>query len=137
MSFLCLWSARHRRAQDSIFSFSSFVSTFSLKVWQYCPTHPPNNKGGHLLQMLQQVSILSYISPGSFLGKSMTGELVYNFPLLSMYFTYTLLRIPKTDAKNCTVTFTRITVLKRCSALVIWKRRTIDQRTFLFIDYAD
>ena len=83
--------------------------------------------------MLQEVSILSYISPGSFLGKSMIDELLYNFPLMSMYFTYRLLRIPKTDAKNGTVTFTGITVLKRCSALVTWRGRTIDQRTFFFV----
>ena len=69
------------------------VSTFSLKLGQYCPTHPPDNKGENVLQMPQQVSIFSYISPGSSLGKSMTSERVYNIPLMSMHFTSTLSRV--------------------------------------------
>ena len=56
------------------------VSTFSLKVGQYSPTHPPDNRGKHLLQMPQQGSFFSHISPGSVLGKSTTDKLVYNFP---------------------------------------------------------
>ena len=43
--------------------------TFSLKVGRYCPTHPPDNKSKNVLQMPQQVSIFSYISPGSLFGK--------------------------------------------------------------------
>ena len=92
------------------------VSTFSLKVGQYCPTHPPDDRGRHLLKMPQQGSIFSYISPGSSLRKSMTGKLVYNFPLMSMHFTSLLLRVPNSN-DNYTVTFTRITVHKRCSFL--------------------
>ena len=56
------------------------VSTFSLIVGQYSSTHPPDNRGKHLLQMPQQGSFFSYISPGSVLGTSRTDKLVYNFP---------------------------------------------------------
>ena len=103
------------------------VSTFSLKVGQYCPTHPPDNRGRHLLKMPQQGSIFSYISPGSSLGKSMTGKLVYNYPLMSMNFTSFLLRLPNNN-DNYTVTLTRITVHKRCSILAIWRGRTTEIR---------
>ena len=44
-------------------------SAFSLKVGQYCPTHPPDNKSKNVLRMPKQVSIFSYISPGSLFGK--------------------------------------------------------------------
>ena len=57
----------------------------------------------------------------------MTSELVYNFPLMSMQFTSTLLRVPNNN-KNCTLTFTKITVHKRCSALAIWRGRTKEIR---------
>lgn len=103
------------------------VSTFSLKVVQYCPTHPPDNRGRHLLKMPQQGSIFSCISPGSSLGKSMTGKLGYNFPLMSMYFTFSLLRVPNNN-DNYTVTLTKITLHKRCSALAIWRGRTTEIR---------
>ena len=82
---------------------------FSLKVGQYCPTHLRDNKGRDLLKMPQQVSIFSYISPGSSLRKSVTSELVYNFPLVTVYFSFLLLRVPN-NSDNCTVTFSRITV---------------------------
>ena len=101
------------------------VSIFPLKVGQYCATHPPDNRGRHLLKMPQEGSIFSCISPGWSLGKSMTGKLVYNFPLTSMYFTSSLLRVPNSN-ENYTVTFTRITVHKRCSALAIWRGRTTE-----------
>ena len=140
---LCLWRARHRRAQEasltSIFSFSGFlhrsstqstfqkVSTFPLKVGQYCPTYPPDNRCRHLLKMPQQGSIFSYNSPGSSLGKSMTGKLVYNFPVMSMNFTSSSIRVPNNN-DNYTATLTRITEHKRCSILAIWKGRTIEIR---------
>ena len=140
--FLCLWRARHQRAQDtalkSIFlifflhisstqSPCQKVSTFHLEVGQYCPTHPPDNRGRHLLKMPQQGSIFSYISPGSSLGKSMTGKLVYNFLVMSMNFTSSSLRVPNNN-DNYTVTLTRITVHKRCSILAIWRGRTTEIR---------
>ena len=103
------------------------VSKFPLKVGQYCPTQPLDNRGRHLLKMPQQGSIFSYISPGSSLGKSMTGKLVYNFPLMSMYFTSSLLWVPNNN-DNYTVTFTKITLHKRCSALAIWRGRTTEFR---------
>ena len=103
------------------------VSTFPLKADQYCPTHPPDNRGRHLLKMLQQGSIFSYISPWSSLGKSMTGKLVYNFPVMSMNFTSSLPRVPNNN-DTYTVTLTRITVHKRCSILAIWRGRTTEIR---------
>ena len=103
------------------------VSTFPLKVGQYCPTHPLDNRGRPLLKMPQQGSIFSYIIPGSSLGKSMTGKLEYNFPLMSMYFSSLLLRVPNNN-DNYTATFTRITVHKRFSALAIWRGKTIEIR---------
>ena len=68
------------------------VSTFSLKVGQYCPTHLLDNKGRNLLQMPEQVSIFSCISHGLSLKKSMTSELKYDFPLTAVYFPSSLLR---------------------------------------------
>ena len=103
------------------------VSTFTLKLGQYCPTHPPDNMGRHPLKMPQQGSIFSYSSPGSSLGKSMTRKLVYNFPVMSMNFTSSLLRVPNNNG-NYTVTLTRILVHKRCSILAIWIGRTTEIR---------
>ena len=79
------------------------VSTLSLSVGHYCPTNAPDNRGRHLLQIPQQGSFFSYISPGSSLGKSMTCKLVYNFPLMSTYFISSLLRVPNSN-DNYTVT---------------------------------
>ena len=101
------------------------VSTFPLKVGQYCPTHPPDNRGRHIFKMPQQGSIFSYISPGSSLGKSMTGKFMYNFPAMSMNFTSSLL---PNNNENYTVTLTRITVHKRSSILAIWRGRTKEIR---------
>ena len=103
------------------------VSTLSLNVGHYCPTNPPNNRGRHLLQMPQQGSFFSYISPGSSLGKSITCKLVYNFPLMSTYYTSSLLRVPNNN-DNYTVNLTRITVQKRCSIVAIWRSRTTEIR---------
>ena len=124
---LCSVEVVHSGINFSIFSFHNLLGVagipcsllrslveHSLKVGQYCPTHPPDDRGRHLLKMPQQGSIFSYISPGSSLRKSMTGKLVYNFPLMSMYFTSSLLRVPNSN-DNYTFTFTRITVHKRCS----------------------
>ena len=99
------------------------ASTFSPKVGQYCPTHPLDNRGRHLLKMPQQGSFFSYISPGSSLGKSMKGK----FLLMSMYFTFSLLRVPNNN-DSYTITFTRITVHKRYSTLGIWRGRTTEIR---------
>ena len=71
--------------------------------------------------------LIMYISPGSSLGKSMTGKLVYNFLVMSMNFTSSSLRVPNNN-DNYTVTFTRITVHKRCSTLAIWRGRTTETR---------
>ena len=103
------------------------VSTFSPKLGQHCPIHPPDNRGRHLLRMPQKGSFFSCISLGSSLRTSMTGKLVYNFTLMFMYFTSSLLRVPN-DNDNYTVTFTRITVHKRCSTLRIWRGRTTEIR---------
>ena len=106
-------SARTGRRSDNLFIFflhlistqstCQRVSTLSLNVGQYCPTNPPDNRGRHLMQMPQQGSFFSYFSPGSSLGKSMTSKLVCNFPLMFMYFTSSLLRVPNkaiTDVTN-------------------------------------
>ena len=127
-------SARTGRRSDKHLSFLHLISTqsscqkastFSPKLGQYCPTHPPDNRGRHLLQMPQQGSFSSCISPGSSLGKSMTGKLVFNFTLMSMYLTSSLPRVPNNN-ENYTVTFTRITVHKRYSTLAIWRGRTTE-----------
>ena len=130
-------SVRIERSSDNLFIFflhlistqstCQRVSTLSLNVGHYCPTNPPDNRGRHLLQMPQQGSFFLYISPGSSLGNQMTCKLVYNFPLMSTYFTSSLLRVPNNN-DIYTVTFTRITVQKRCSTVAIWRGRTTEIR---------
>ena len=71
--------------------------------------------------------LIMYISPGSSLGKSMTGKLVYNFFVMSMNFTSSSLRVPNNN-DNYTVTLTRITVHRRCSILAMWRGRTTEIR---------
>jgi len=123
MSFICLWSTRHWRAQDAYIlllvstqSTCPKFSTFSLKG------------GSTVLLILQTTRAKTYCkcpykyqyfhtsALGHCLGKSMTSELVYNFPLMSMYFISVLLWVPKNN-DNCKVTFTKISVHKRCTVL--------------------
>ena len=127
-----------RRCEKHLFIFflhlSSTQSTFQ-KVGQYCPTY---NSGRYLLKMPQQGSIFSNISPGSPLGKSMTGKLVYNFPLMSMNYTSSLLPVPNSN-DNYTVTLTRITAGTRALFYLsdMERQNYRNHRTSVCIDYAD